>query len=104
MLAHVDVHPDVPSVKKVVPVSCIEGSPQEAIVLFMTDGFACPGASVWPMTTSPVVFVCCCEPPGVGAGDLASESFEAFEGNKNYFKNTQRVPRSDVIIAAEENT
>ena len=55
------------------------------------------------MTTSPVVFVCC-EPPGVGAGELASESFEAFEGNKNYFKNTQRVPQSDVIIATEENT
>ena len=65
----------------------------------MTDGFAWPGASVWPMTTSPVVFVCG-EPPGVGAGDLASESFE---GNKNCFKNTQRVPQSDVIIATIEN-
>lgn len=55
---------------------------------------------MWPMTTSPVVFVCC-EPPAVGAGDLVSESLEFI---KNLFKNTQRVAHSDVIIATVENT
>ena len=35
--------------KNVVPVSCKAGSPQDATVLFISDGSAWPGASVYPV-------------------------------------------------------